>query len=131
MTARAMAIKNPMPDRWVLVVWEVVCAHYDVTESQLLCRTRTQRLVTPRHVAMYLAREVTGLSFPTLTKCFHRCHHVSVHYAYHSVKRLIAAYPEFGSEVETLRARVNTLLSFNNPKLIGDPAESKWSPVKR
>lgn len=114
MTEHALTIR----DRKLHVVEQiidVVCQQYDLTRSAILCRRRTARVAWPRQVAMFLARELTGLDFHTISELFWRdCHGTSEH-AYHSIRHLLlgddsyrklapARREELCAEIECLRA---------------------------
>lgn len=69
---------------WSLV--ERVCARSGVSVPALMAKGRTARLVATRHVAMYLARNLTDLSLPRLGQIFHRDHTCVLH----AVRRVAA-----------------------------------------
>ena len=49
------------------------CAQeYGITREQLLSKSRTKRLVNARHLAMYISRELTELSFENIAFAFDR-----------------------------------------------------------
>ncbi len=52
------------------VIQDAVCAHFSITREELLSRSRAERLAWPRHVAMYLARELTDHSLPVIGREF-------------------------------------------------------------
>ena len=62
-----------------------VAAAYGVTQKELLGPSRLRRVMVPRQVAMYLARELSGLSLPRLGAAFGRDHTTVLH-AYRKVK---------------------------------------------
>lgn len=45
---------------------EAVRGHYDITHEQIVGKSREQRFALPRQIAMYLLREETKCSFPTI-----------------------------------------------------------------
>ena len=65
-------------------------AHFSLTHEELLSRSRAERVVWPRQAAMYLCKELTEHSLPTIGRAFggrdhttvlHACKRVSVHIA--------------------------------------------------
>ncbi len=48
--------------------------HFGVTEDDILGPSRHSRLIKPRFVAMWLARDITKASYPTLGLVFRRSH---------------------------------------------------------
>jgi len=51
-------------------IQDAVCAHFSISREELLSRSRSQRLAWPRHVAIYLARELTDHSLPRIGRDF-------------------------------------------------------------
>lgn len=51
---------------------QAVAQDYGVTVADLIGRRRTARLCEPRHVAIWLARDLLELSFPALARAFAR-----------------------------------------------------------
>lgn len=56
-----------------------VAAAFGVPEKELLGPSRLRRVMVPRQVAMYLARELSGLSLPRLGSAFGRDHSTVLH----------------------------------------------------
>ena len=54
----------------IATIQDAVCAHFAVSRDELLSRSRAQRLAWPRHVAIYLARELTDHSLPLIGREF-------------------------------------------------------------
>ena len=62
------------------VVIEAVCAYYSLKTDELTGSARRREIVTPRHIAMYLTREMVGLSLPQIGKAFgNRDHSTVIH----------------------------------------------------
>ncbi len=55
-------------------IFTAVCRKYGVTRAELESTSRKKELTQPRHLCIYLIREVTGLSFPQIGKYFSRDH---------------------------------------------------------
>jgi chromosomal replication initiation ATPase DnaA len=51
-------------------IQDVVCAVFGVEKSEMMSRRKTPHLVMPRHVAMFLSKEMTGLSLPGIGRKF-------------------------------------------------------------
>ena len=60
-------------------IQKTVAEHYDLRVGDLLGRKRTASIAFPRQVAMYLSREMTPQSFPTIGDSFGRNHATVVH----------------------------------------------------
>jgi chromosomal replication initiator protein len=65
-----------------------VAKKYDVTLTQILSPERTQSIVTPRQIAMYIARKYTTKSLPEIAKKFDKTHATILHGVKNITKRL-------------------------------------------
>lgn len=71
------------------------------SRNMLLSARRDKQTAFARQLAMYLCREVTHASFPTIGKFFGRDHSTVVH-GCRIVAARIAARPEFAAKVDAL-----------------------------
>lgn len=60
---------------------QLVCHYFEIKREDLLGKSRHKRFATPRHVAQYLARKFTKLSYPELGERFGGRDHTSVLHA--------------------------------------------------
>ena len=81
----------------------VVAKKYAVTIGQILSSERTQSIVTPRQMAMYIARKFTTKSLPEIAKMFEKTHATIIHGVKSIKKRLDVE--------EDLRATLSEILS--------------------
>ena len=73
-------------DRTALIILQrLVAEAFGLHRYDLIARCRTKEVAFPRHVAMYLARKLTGASFPQIGRAFNRDHATVLH-AYRRVK---------------------------------------------
>jgi chromosomal replication initiator protein len=77
-----VVLSRPTPS--LEAIQDAVCDAFAITRDELLSPSRAARLVWPRQVAMYLARENTDLTFPDIARRFGRRNHTTV---MHAVKR--------------------------------------------
>ncbi|MCQ2394862.1 MAG: chromosomal replication initiator protein DnaA [Kiritimatiellae bacterium] len=80
-----------------------VAKKYSVTISQILSTERTQSIVTPRQLAMYIARKFTTKSLPEIAKMFDKTHATIIHGVKNIEKRMDVE--------EDLRETLNEILS--------------------
>ncbi len=83
-----------------------VCRFYGVTLAELTGDKRTRRIVLPRQVAMYLARELTDASLPQIGRAFGGRDHTTVMYAVQKVRDGMNAEGEVLTAVQTLTGRL-------------------------
>lgn len=65
-----------------------VSKKYNVSMAQILSSERTQSIVTPRQLAMYIARKFTTKSLPEIAKLFEKTHATIIHGVRNIEKRL-------------------------------------------
>jgi len=71
----------PSPRVSVEDVQKAVCAYFDIRLSDLLGSNRSKKFSQPRHLAQYLARQLTDFSFPDIAQKFGGKDHTSIIYA--------------------------------------------------
>jgi len=69
-------------------IQSAVAKRYSVSMEQLLSPERTQSVVTPRQLAMYIARKFTTKSLPEIAKKFEKTHATVIHGVRNIEKRL-------------------------------------------
>jgi len=87
----------------VEAIQNAVAASYGVTRAEMLSERRNIKIIMPRHVAMYLCRELTPRSLPAIGRMFGR-DHTSIHSANEKITRLITSDPVLAAKIETIRA---------------------------
>ncbi len=87
-------------------IQELVCDRFSVTLTELTSERRSQSIVYPRQVAMYLSRELTDSSLPKIGKQFGGRDHTTVIHATSKIARLIREDRSVYNLVQELTARV-------------------------
>ncbi|WP_210491088.1 chromosomal replication initiator protein DnaA [Patulibacter sp. SYSU D01012] len=82
---------------------------FDVTEDAILSRRNDKRLAWARKLAMYLAREETGASYPSLGRDFGGRNHTTVMTAVRSVSKRIEGDPAAQVDLARVRQRLRTV----------------------
>ena len=80
-----------------------VAAHYNIKPAELSSNRRAQAVVRPRHVAMYLAKQLTSRSLPEIGRKFGKRDHTTVMYAIRRIEELRPKDPALDEDVENLR----------------------------
>ena len=83
-------------------VERAVCLRFQISRAELLRRSTSRAASRPRQIAMYLARELTGASFPRLGQHFDR-DHSSVFYACRQTVARMAADARLATDIEGCR----------------------------
>jgi len=81
---------------------------FNVDESLLRMKTKRQEVVTARHTAMFLARELTGCSLQTIGSHFGGRNHASVIHACKCIENAINDDKEFAEKIQSLREDILT-----------------------
>ncbi|MHB8490805.1 MAG: chromosomal replication initiator protein DnaA [Solirubrobacteraceae bacterium] len=87
----------------IVAIQGVVCEHFGTDVSSLLSSTRERKVAWARQVAMYLARDMTGESLPSIGRHFGGRDHTTVLYSCRRVERRVSADQEANGQVEGLR----------------------------
>ena len=64
-----------------------VAEYFEIRPSEMTAKRRSKSVAYPRHIAMYLSREMTDLSFPDLGEHFGGRDHTTVLHAYEKIKK--------------------------------------------
>ena len=102
--ARLGLALNALRAPTIAAVQEATCAHFGLTHDELLSRSRAERVIWPRQAAMYLCKELTAHSLPTIARAFGGRDHTTVLYACKRVAIHIATSPPAYNDIEVLTA---------------------------
>lgn len=91
----------------ITVIQHATEKHFDITAEELLSRSRAERVAWPRHVAMYLARELTSHSLPQIGRAFGGRDHTTVLHACRRVSQQMATSTTAFADVELLTAALS------------------------
>jgi hypothetical protein len=83
-------------------IQRATCETYSIKLNDLLSARRTANVVIPRHVSMYLAKELTTLSWPRIARATGDRDHTVAIYAYNKIKSLIDRDPKLAANVSYL-----------------------------
>jgi len=87
-----------------------VCLRFKLTPERLRGAERQRKVMRPRQIAMYLARELTGASLPQIGRHFARDHTTVLH----AVKK-IAAMAQEGGRMPTYLSEIRAILEKLTP----------------
>lgn len=84
---------------------KLVCKEYEVTEKDLVSKSRKQKIVRPRQVAMYLARRFTDSPLEVIGKSFNRYHATALH-SIGAVEKELKKNGAFQKQIELLEKKI-------------------------
>ncbi len=87
----------------VSAIKEVVADNYDLTPEEIEGKSRKKEVARARHIAVYLARELTDSSFPVLGKEFGDRDHSTVMHSHKKIKKMIKETPLLFEEIKELK----------------------------
>ncbi len=93
----------PKPRLTAEAIKRVVCKHFVISHTDMISHRRERKYHRPRMVAMYLARELTTLGYPTLGRLFGDRDHTSVMHSVQLANKLIAANDPISRDITFLR----------------------------
>ena len=83
--------------------------HFGISREELLNDERATTVARPRHVAMFLARELTTKSFAEIGECFGGRDHSVVQHAVRRIRQRLAGDAELARSVDCIRAALDQL----------------------
>lgn len=83
-------------------ILQTVANFYNIKISDLKGQRRLKQLVRPRHVAMYLVRRYTELSFPDIGRLFGNRDHATVQHACKKIKAELGRDADLRNAIQTL-----------------------------
>jgi chromosomal replication initiator protein len=98
--------QGEVPSVTIEHIQEVVCERFGLSLDELCSHKRSQNIVYPRQVAMYLSRELTDSSLPKIGKHFGDRDHTTVLHANTKITNRIRADRTVYNLVQELTARI-------------------------
>jgi chromosomal replication initiator protein len=105
-TARDV-LKDFFPERCdrpvsLTAIQREVCRYYNLSNADLVGSKRSQAIVYPRQIAMYLSRELTDLSLPKIGEGFGGRDHTTVMHATAKIQKLMSEQRQVYTEIQQL-----------------------------
>lgn len=91
-------------------IMKTVAAFYGVKIEDIMKKERTQTLVTPRQVAMFLSRKLTTKSLPEIADSFKKTH-ATVHHGTQTIQKRLDVEVDLRKAVEEITSRLGRKLS--------------------
>jgi chromosomal replication initiator protein len=100
-------LKDIFPERSlrpisISAIQQEVCRFYGISKEDLVCNKRSQNIVYPRQVAMYLSRELTDLSLPRIGAEFGGRDHTTVIHANAKIRKLLSQQRDVYNQIQSL-----------------------------
>ena len=88
------------------LIMNTVCDYYGLTMDDLTGPTRKREITVPRQIAMYLTREMTGMSLPQIGNVFGGRDHTTVLHSCKTVEANMTANTDIRAVVEDIKTLV-------------------------
>lgn len=95
-------------------ITNAVCQYYNVNYKDLMGKKKTKDIATPRQIAMYLCRELTGNTYPHIGTAFNGRDHTTVMHACTKVTKLIEKDKHFREGIEKLKNKITGVDNWGN-----------------
>jgi len=100
-------LKDIFPDRvarpiTIATIQSEVCRYFGLSKVDLVGSKRSQKIVYPRQIGMYLARELTDLSLPKIGEAFGGRDHTTVLHAIAKIEKLIREQRDVYNQIQEL-----------------------------
>jgi chromosomal replication initiator protein len=87
-------------------IQRVVARHYSIPKTDLISARRTQAIVRPRQIAMYLAKVMTPRSLPEIGRRFGGRDHTTVLHAVRKIDELAKTDSRLADDIELLKRQI-------------------------
>jgi chromosomal replication initiator protein len=84
----------------------VAADYYHLTQNDLKGKKKTQNIVFPRQIAMYIAREMTDYSTTEIGQAFGGRDHTTVMHSIDKIKAQLLTDPTLDSTIESLKRSI-------------------------
>ncbi|UCF30921.1 MAG: chromosomal replication initiator protein DnaA [bacterium] len=83
-----------------------VASKYNIKVSDIKSKKKNKTFILPRHIAMYLTRQLTDLSLPEIGRSFGGRDHTTIIHAINKVEKMLSDSPEFADNVNRLTKEI-------------------------
>jgi chromosomal replication initiator protein len=83
-----------------------VCEYFSVSASDLKSEKRLKDLVLPRHIAMYLSKELLDKSYPSIAKFFNKKNHATILHACGKIKKTMEVDREISRCIDEIKNKL-------------------------
>ncbi len=90
----------------VETIIQVVSDHFKMPVSDILGKKRNKEIVMPRQIAMFLAREMGGMSYPDIGRAFGRDYTTVIH-SYEKIKSEVKKDSSLKNTISEIRSRAH------------------------
>jgi chromosomal replication initiator protein len=91
-----------VPKFTIKYIITMVAAHFDLEYIEIISERRTQRVVLPRQIAMWISYKNTTRSLPEIGRKFGDRDHTTILHAVRKIEKMIETNPNFAAHVREI-----------------------------
>jgi hypothetical protein len=91
----------------ISLIQAIVAKSFSMTILDIISQRRTQNVVLPRQIAMYLAKSMTARSYPEIGRRFGGRDHTTAIHAVQKIRARCVSDPEFAGRINALKAEIS------------------------
>ena len=88
-------------------ILNVVCEEFGVSPEDMRSSRRNQEIVTPRHIFMYLCRQIIDMTYEDIAKYLMKKDHTTVIHGYKRVKEDLLKDPEYANRINNIKVKIS------------------------
>ncbi|MDD6214915.1 MAG: chromosomal replication initiator protein DnaA [Firmicutes bacterium] len=109
-----MAIKSIIPDDDIIKITpqkiiESVASYYNITENEIIGKSKQKSVAFPRQVAMYLCKTLTNMNFVMIAKALGNRDRTTVMYGVDKIMGDMKSNPALKEDIDAIIKDINTL----------------------
>ncbi len=104
--AETAVAKNDLSSANISSIIKAVCKHFNVDETEVRGKRRSKDIVLPRSIAMFLAREITGLSLESIGKEFGGKDHTTVIYSCDKIENELKTDTQLARVLDKIKSSI-------------------------
>ena len=89
------------------LILETVAEHYNVSPSDITSKKRNGELIQPRHVVMYLCRNLIDIPFANIAKLLNKKDHTTIIHGVNKITEEIVDDMEVRNKIEKIKKKLN------------------------
>ena len=87
-------------------IQQITANYFNISITDMLSTTRTKDITLARQIAMYLCRDLTELSLPTIGKAFGGRDHTTVIHSCNKIQEKLSQEPGFRQQINELSGKI-------------------------
>lgn len=112
-------------------VIDAVAEHFEVDRDKITGSNQTKMVAPARHMAMYIIKNKTNLSYPRIGELFDRRDHTTVMYAYKRIEQALKEnpYTPLAKKLKAITRQIQDQYNFTSPEIVNETQRSGESVV--